>query len=110
MGKEQVRPAVGAAAYDADCFRFQPRSEQLAAVGFRQVQVQAGTDGRMARRTLGEKQHRVLCPHRVGVVDLAEQFPAIRELRLEARQHLFADSVAACPDPRTDSGNQVLRP
>ena len=70
--------------------------------------MQAGTDRRVARRALCQKQHRVLAAHLVGSIYLAEELARIRELRLESREHLFANRVAAGADAGTDGGDQIL--
>ena len=64
---------------------------------------------RVARRALRQKQHRILVPHRVAVVDLAEESRRIRKLALELVLHLLAHREAACPNPWTNRRYQVLR-
>jgi len=76
MGEEQLRPAACAAAHEMNCPRLEAGSEQLAAVGFGEIEVQAGADIRVAGRPLRQKQHRVARANGVGVVDLAEEFAA----------------------------------
>ncbi len=53
MREEEIPLAYGAATYNLNGSRRNAGVEQLAAVGFDEIGVQAGADGRMARRTLG---------------------------------------------------------
>ena len=62
---------------------------------------------RGARR---QEEQRILLPHRVRVVDLAEQLIRIGKLRFELVAHLFADGIAAGPDGGPHRRHQVLRP
>ena len=66
----------------------------------------------VAGRALRQKEHGIADPHRVGVVNLAEELAGIGKLRLEAGEHLFAHRVAAAtrcrgrwrrPDPQAGS-------
>src|ERR1039457_292768 len=72
--------------------------------------MQARADGRVAGRALRHKEHRILCAHRVGVVDLAEELAGIGKLRLEFGERIFAHGVATGADAGTDGGDQILRP
>ena len=84
MRKEQVALATRASPNYLNGASRNASSEQLATVGFNQVKVQAGANGRVAGCALRKKQHGVLRPHRIGVVDLAKKVGKVGELRLEA--------------------------
>ena len=83
MREEQLPLALRAAAHHLNRSRGKPAGEQLAAVGFDQIHVQAGPDGRVARRALRQKEHGIFGFDGVGGEDLAEEFARVRKLRFE---------------------------
>ena len=72
MREEKIGVALRAATDDLNGFGLESGGEKLAAVGFNQIDVKAGTDGRVAGRALGEKEHGIFLAHRIGVEDLVE--------------------------------------
>src|SRR5580698_3741124 len=109
VGKIAIRPAAGAVALDEDVFWAETRIEELATIGFDQIEMQSGPEVAVARRAGGEEEQRIFFFHRVGVVDLGEKLRRIDELRFEFHPHFFADRVAACPDAGADRGYHVFR-
>ena len=52
--------------------RLEAGGEKLAAVGFNEIDVKAGADGRMAGRALGEKEHGIFLAHGIGIENFLE--------------------------------------
>ena len=109
MGEEEIGMALSAAADNLNGIGLEPGGEKLAAVGFNEIDVKAGTDGRVAGRALREKEHGVFLADGIGVEDLFEQFARVRELGFEFRQNFFTDGVTTKADAGTDGGDQVFR-
>ena len=70
MRKVSIGAAAGAVALNKDVFRTEAGIEQLAAIGFNEVEMKTGTKIAVAGRTRGEKQHRIFFFDRVRVEDL----------------------------------------
>jgi hypothetical protein len=83
MRKEQFPLALRASAHNLNRSRAQAAVQQLPPVGFNQIHVQAGPDGRMAGGALRQKQHGVPRFDGVGRKDLVEKLTRIRKLRFE---------------------------
>ena len=91
VGEEQVGHAVGASAGALNGLRFEAGGEQLAAVGFDQVNMQGG----------------------VGIAgdapgNLMEEIAAVGEMGIEAGEDFFAYGVATGTDSGADGGDQVF--
>ena len=109
MGEEEIVVALRAAADDLNGLGAEAGREKLAAIGFDEIDVKAGPDGRMAGCALSEKKHWVFLADGVRVVDLAEQVMCVEELRFEFGEDLFTDGVTAEADAWTDGSDKILR-
>lgn len=109
MGEEQILLATGAAAKQMNRLWFEAGGEQLAAIGFDQIKVQAGANGRVTGGTLREKQHGVFGAYGIAVVDLVKKVARVSELRLKVGEQVFAHCVTACADAGADGGNKIFR-
>lgn len=83
MREEQVCVAVGASARGADGGRLYACVEELAAIGFDEIEMQLRADGGVAGSALGEEEHGVFGSDGIGIVDLAKELAGVAELRLE---------------------------
>jgi hypothetical protein len=72
MREEQIPMATGASAGYMDRSGLEACGQQLAAIGFDQIQMQAGADVGMAGSALGQEQHGIFGSHRIGRVDIVE--------------------------------------
>ena len=109
MGEEELALATGASTDLLNGTGFEACCQKLPAIGFKQIKVQAGADGRVAGRALGQEEHGVFGVDGVGVIDLVEEIVEVRELGLEGGEDLFADGVATGADAGADGGDQVFR-
>ena len=70
MRKIAVDAAAGAVALNEDVFRAEAGIEQLASVGFDEIEMKTGTKIGVTRRACRKKQHRIFFPDWVRVEDL----------------------------------------
>jgi len=108
VGEEAIGVAAGAGASRKDAARAEAGVDQLATVGFDQVEVQAHHGRRVAGRALIQEEHRVFEADGIGIVDLGEKVARICELGFEGGLNFFTDDIAAGANSRADSSNEIL--
>lgn len=72
MRKVAISAATGAVPLNEDAFRAETGIEQLAAIGFDEIEMKAGTKIAVARCARGKKEHGIFFSDRVRVEDLRE--------------------------------------
>src|SRR5271166_2894892 len=107
--EEAFRVARGAAFDDRDVFYTHPRIFKLSLVRRDQVKMDFRPEVAAPRRTLVQKQQRILDVNGVCVEYLFEQLARICELRLELGPHLGAHRIAALADTWPDRRPQIAR-
>jgi hypothetical protein len=70
--EKHIRLAAGAPSHQVDRAWSHTGIEQLPPIGFNQIEMQIWADRRVPWRPLGQKEHGVLCPNRIGVINVAK--------------------------------------
>ena len=84
-----------------------PRREQLATIGFDEVEKYLFRQFAVARRSRCQKKQRVFLADGVRLLDFAEKFSSIFELRFELSPHFWADGVAATVNSRAYGDHEI---
>ena len=100
--------AGGALADDRDLRGIEAGIEELAAVGFDEVEVNLRADVGVAGSARGEEEQRIFVADGIGVVDLGEERGRVGELALKVETHLLADGITAGADAGADGGDEVF--
>lgn len=107
MGKQQVNAAGSAKRRSENVPGKDSGVDQLAPVGFDQIEKNRFRQLAVSGGPSTEKQQRIFFAHRLGFLDLAKQLAGVVELRLELLPHFGTNLVAARVNARTDGGAQI---
>src|SRR5882724_754119 len=105
--KQQVGVARCTQRRGADVLCCNPGREQLAAIGFDEVEKYLFRQFAVARRSRCQKKQRVFLADGVRFLDFAEKSSSIFELRFELSPHFWADGVAATMNSGAYRGPEI---
>lgn len=107
VGKQDVGAAGGAESDFRDIFRGESGVEQLAAVGFGQVEEDLLGQFTVAGGARSQEEQRIFFVDLVRLFGDAEETASITELRFESSANLGPDLIATSANAGTDDGFQV---
>ena len=87
--------------------RSDPSGQQLATIGFHQVEEDFLGQTAVAGSASRQEEQRILLADRIRIFDFVKQFASVLELRLELSSYFGADGVTAIVNSGTDCGPQV---